>query len=78
MTAKKKTAPPIEEALTELGRLVTAMEKGNLSLEESLTHFEQGIKLTKICQQHLTDAKQRVQLLVGKNGRAELEDYEDK
>ncbi|HTQ99277.1 MAG TPA: exodeoxyribonuclease VII small subunit [Candidatus Acidoferrum sp.] len=53
-----------EEALANLESLVEAMEAGDLSLEESLKAFEQGIKLTRECQQMLDQAEQKVQLLL--------------
>lgn len=59
-----------ENALSELEQLVQRMEGGELSLEESLQAFEQGIKLTRQCQQALTSAEQRVQLLLEQNGQS--------
>ncbi len=63
MNAKKKTAPDFETAMVELEDLVNKIEDGNLPLEESLKEFEKGIKLSRICQQALTDAEQRVKIL---------------
>jgi exodeoxyribonuclease VII small subunit len=53
-----------EDALANLEQLVDAMEQGELSLEESLKAFEQGIKLTRECQAALEQAEQKVLLLV--------------
>jgi exodeoxyribonuclease VII small subunit len=53
-----------EEALANLEALVEAMEEGDLSLEESLKAFEQGIKLTRECQAAIEQAEQKVNLLV--------------
>ena len=58
-----KTEPNFESAMTELESLVTKIETGNLSLEESLKEFENGIKLSRICQSALKDAEQRVKIL---------------
>ncbi len=63
MNAKKKTAPDFETAMVELEDLVNKIEDGNLPLEESLKEFEKGIKLSRICQQALTNAEQRVKIL---------------
>jgi len=63
MNAKKTTTPDFETAMVELEELVTKIETGNLSLEDSLKDFEQGIKLSRICQQALTNAEQRVKIL---------------
>jgi len=72
----KKTVDS-ETALQELEKLVERMEKGELTLEESLQDFERGIELTRKCQQALQEAEQRVQLLAGKDGDAELVPFED-
>ncbi|MEX2130651.1 MAG: exodeoxyribonuclease VII small subunit, partial [Pseudohongiellaceae bacterium] len=48
-----------------------AMEEGHLSLEESLKAFEQGIKLTRECQNALQQAEQKVQKLINDNGETE-------
>jgi len=55
---------PFEEALEKLNTLVEKMESGDLSLEESLKIFEEGIKLSKDCQNALTDAEKKVQALL--------------
>lgn len=61
---RKNSKFNFEEALANLENLVEAMEAGDLSLEESLKAFEQGIKLTRECQQALEQAEQKVQLLL--------------
>ena len=58
MTKKTKNFN-FEEALANLEGLVEAMEEGELTLEESLKAFEQGIKLTRECQQALDQAEHR-------------------
>lgn len=63
MAAKKK-ALDFEQALVELERVVSAMETGNMPLEESLKAFEQGVKLTRECQQALHEAEQKVERLL--------------
>ena len=62
-TAEEKIYP-FEEALEKLSALVEKMESGDLSLEESLKIFEEGIKLSKDCQNALTDAEKKVQALL--------------
>jgi exodeoxyribonuclease VII small subunit len=52
--------------------LVTKMEQGNLSLEESLQHFERGILLTRTCQQALKEAEQKVEILLSKSGKDDI------
>ncbi|MDR3491641.1 MAG: exodeoxyribonuclease VII small subunit [Gammaproteobacteria bacterium] len=61
----KTTPPDLESSLTELNTLIEQMEKGELSLEQSLTRFERGVKLIKHCQKILTDAEQKVNILIG-------------
>lgn len=60
-----------EQSLAQLEALVTAMEKGQLSLDESLKAFEQGIQLSRQCQQALSAAEQKVELLLNKNGHTQ-------
>ncbi|WP_257295092.1 exodeoxyribonuclease VII small subunit [Endozoicomonas sp. YOMI1] len=64
-----------EQSLAELETLVQKMESGDLSLEESLKAFEQGIKLTRGCQKALTDAEQKVQKLLMQNGELTTEPF---
>jgi len=66
--AKSKKPLNFEQALAELEALVTAMESGEMTLEESLQAFEVGVKLTRECQQALQQAEQKVQLLLAEDG----------
>ncbi|MEO1895485.1 MAG: exodeoxyribonuclease VII small subunit, partial [Methylococcales bacterium] len=66
-----------EETLAALELLVEQLEKGDLSLEESLKSFEQGVKLTRACQTALQEAEQKVQILLEKNGTEQLEKFDD-
>ena len=52
-----------ESALKELETLVSRMESGELSLDESLEAFERGVELTRKCQSSLEAAELRVQTL---------------
>ena len=74
--SKKAATPDFEQSLAELERLVTSMEKGDLSLEQSLTSFERGIQLTRLCQSALKDAEQKVMILTGQGGTAEMAPFE--
>jgi exodeoxyribonuclease VII small subunit len=71
MTRKKDKPFDFEESLGQLEKLVTAMEDGDLSLEESLKAFETGIRLTRECQAALQRAEQKVQILMDSNGEPE-------
>jgi exodeoxyribonuclease VII small subunit len=66
-----------EEALANLEALVEAMEEGDLSLEESLKAFEQGIKLTRECQAAIEQAEQKVNLLVKEGHLPESVPFDD-
>jgi exodeoxyribonuclease VII small subunit len=72
MARKSEKMPSFEASLRELETLVENMEQGELSLEESLKHFERGIQLTRSCQQALKDAEQKVEILLQKNGQEEV------
>jgi exodeoxyribonuclease VII small subunit len=63
MAKKKEKTPSFEEAMTELEKLVESMENDSLSLEDSLTMFEKGVQLTRICQQALSKAEQEIKIL---------------
>lgn len=83
MPAKKKTSsnasktpPDFEQSMEELESLVVAMESGELSLEQSMERFERGIQLTRACQKSLSDAEQRVKMLIKKAGKEQLIDFD--
>ncbi|MCW8918203.1 MAG: exodeoxyribonuclease VII small subunit [Gammaproteobacteria bacterium] len=64
-----------EKALAELEQLVSKMEQGDLTLEQSLQEFERGVGLTRHCQQALQEAEQRVEILLQKSADAELSPF---
>ena len=53
-----------EEALSRLEGIVRRMEAGDLSLEESMKAFEEGIKLARLCAKKLDEAERRVEILL--------------
>ena len=75
--AKKQNEINFEQSLQELEALVEKMEAGNLSLEESLKYFERGVALTRNCQKALANAEQKIQILLEKNGKEQLHDFEE-
>ncbi|NOZ51748.1 MAG: exodeoxyribonuclease VII small subunit [Gammaproteobacteria bacterium] len=77
MAKKTKKSENFESAVTELELLVTEMEQGEISLEDSLKKFERGIELTRSCQKALEEAEQKVQMLVEVNGKDKIEDYKE-
>ena len=71
-----KKSYPFETSLDKLEKLVEKMEDGDLTLEESLKIFEEGVKLTRECQQALADAEQKVKLLIEESGEVTSIDFE--
>ena len=59
--AKQKLT--FEEAMTTLEQIVTAIEEGDVPLEESIEKYADGIKLIKQCRAILDDAEKKIQLL---------------
>ncbi len=70
-------SPNFEKSLEQLESLVAKMESGELSLEESLKAFEEGVKLSRDCQTRLTEAEQRVQILIDQQAVDFDEDDDD-
>lgn len=66
-----------EKKLGRLEEIVEKMETGELSLEDSLKLFEEGVKLSRECNVQLTDAEQKVKLLLGvdENGQPVSRDF---
>ena len=62
-----------ESAMERLETLVSRMESGDLSLEESLNAFEQGVQLTRFCQDQLKNAELKVQELNSKGEFIEID-----
>lgn len=68
-----------ENALERLEKIVKELESGDLPLEQSLKLFEEGIKLSRICNKRLEDAERRVDILLkDKNGNIKAEPFEEK
>jgi exodeoxyribonuclease VII small subunit len=67
------TAPDFERSLAELEAIIDKLERGDLSLDESLKHFERGVQLTRACQSALKQAEQKVEILLRKSGADQFE-----
>ncbi|MFQ6574999.1 exodeoxyribonuclease VII small subunit [Pseudomonas sp. UM16] len=74
--ARKKASIDFEQSLADLQVLVERLENGELSLEDSLTAFEQGISLTRDCQSALVQAEQKVQVLLERDGELKAEPFD--
>ena len=58
-----------EDALNKLEKVVSKLEEGDIPLEESLKLFEEGIRLSRFCNQKLDEAEKKVEILLkDKNG----------
>ena len=66
-----------ERALKELENLVSKMEDGELSLDDSLKAFERGIELTRSCQSSLEKAELRIQMLTENDVLKEIDNPSD-
>ncbi len=78
MPAKKvKTETfDFEQSLAKLNQLVEKMEAGDLTLEQSLKDFEEGIDIIRHCQQALTKAEQKVLHLTSEQGQEKLQPFQ--
>ncbi|AMA44533.1 exodeoxyribonuclease VII small subunit [Pseudomonas monteilii] len=74
--ARKKASIDFEQSLAALQALVERLENGELSLEDSLVAFEQGISLTRECQGALSQAEQKVQILLERDGALAAEPFD--
>lgn len=77
MTKNEQASFDFEKALEKLEELVSSMEEGDLTLEDSLQAFEKGIKLTRECQAALKEAEQKVQVLISENGDTKELEFKD-
>jgi exodeoxyribonuclease VII small subunit len=66
-----------EKKLNRLEEIVVKMERGDLSLDESLKMFEEGIRLSRDCHEQLDQAEQKVQVLleIDERGEAKTRDF---
>ena len=70
MPEKKRS---FEESLQCLEEVVQKLEAGDMTLDDSLKLFEEGIKASNVCRRMLEEARKRVQKLVAENGGFRLE-----
>ena len=81
MAAKKEKSPrkfDFEKALEQLEKIVSDLESGELTLDESIRAFEKGVELSRLCQKKLEAAEERVKKLIEKtDGEIDFELFED-
>jgi len=61
-----------EESLKKLEKIVEDLEKGDLSLDEALKKYQEGIELARLCSERLESAKKKIEILT-KNKKGEFE-----
>ena len=67
-----------EDALKRLEKIVSELEDGNLSLDESLEKYEEGIRLSKTCAKKLEVARKKVEILLkSEDGSVELKEFNE-
>ena len=72
---KMKKEESFENKMQELEKIVSELEKGDLSLEDSLKKFESGIKISKDCSKLLEEAEQRITIILENDGELKEENF---
>ncbi len=77
-TRKIPKSTKFEDALGELEAIVNSLETGDQTLEMSLEQFERGVSLSRFCQQSLSEAEQKVKILMTDtaDGEDDLADFD--
>lgn len=73
---QEKRGMEFEAALKKLEDIVERLEKGELSLEEALKHYEEGVRLADICSKRLNDAEKRVKVLLKSGSKLKTAPFE--
>jgi exodeoxyribonuclease VII small subunit len=75
---KKMAEEKFEEALEKLEEIVKKMESGDLTLDESLKAFEEGIRLSRLCAQKIDEAERRVEILLKTQEGFDVKPFKEK
>lgn len=67
-----------EEAMKQLEEIANELEKGNLTLDESVNKFEDGIRLSKKCNDFLNSAEKKITMLINNGEEIKEENFEPK
>lgn len=65
-----------EENMENLEKIVQELEKGELNLDESIKKFEEGMQLSKKCNEILEEAEKKITILIKKEDKLEEENFE--
>jgi exodeoxyribonuclease VII small subunit len=68
MMAKQQAEQTFEAALARLEEIVTQLETGEVALEEAMTLYEEGVRLSALCQAKLTAAEQKMDEILELDG----------
>ena len=64
-----------EEKIVDLEKIVSQLENGDLNLDDSVSKFEEGIKISKECNKILEDAEKKITILLNKDGEIKEENF---
>lgn len=68
---KQEQEPTFEQAVKRLEEIVEKLEEGRVPLDESLQLFEEGVKLSRFCNNKLEEIERKIEILT-KNGKGDL------
>jgi exodeoxyribonuclease VII small subunit len=75
---KKREGKSFESSLSALEKIVRELERGDLPLERSLELFEEGVKLSRECQERLQSAERRIEILLhDPQGQPIISEFDD-
>lgn len=64
-----------EESMENLEKIVEELEKGDLNLDDSIKKFEEGMKISKQCNEYLENAEKKITVLINENGNIKEEEF---
>lgn len=73
--SKKEENKTFEELMQSLESIVQELEKGDLNLDDSVAKFEEGMKISKECNQILESSEKRISILLENDGEISEEDF---
>ncbi len=68
--------PKFEECLQRLEKIVADLERGDVSLDQALELFDEGMKLSSSCRKELEEAEGKIEILLKRNGKLQPEPFE--
>jgi exodeoxyribonuclease VII small subunit len=78
MKKREAQGKNFEASLVALEKIVRELERGDLPLERSLELFEEGVKLSRECQERLNSAERRIEILLHDNeGRPIISEFDE-